>query len=458
MRPSPRLLLLLILCATSAWAAPAPQITPVLPPPPEDVATSEQYLATAKKEATEKDWQDALRDIDIGITLNQKNSDAYQLRANFYVQQQLWDRAEEDYTTAIKLHPTPTLSYDLAEIMFMEHSYDKARLGFSHLIYDKEFGDISLYKMLLCDVLNRDNAAVSADETILDTTRADHPVYMFGHAVLDLFHNNREGGAYWLHQAEENYNPQVYELFMTSLKESRKTHLNKLTFTTKSGKTFNDQIAFVESDGIRTIEDNQWVTIPFSDLPDDKSVFPADVQGDIKIYQIPGPVPDALPHITEDAPTIKREYFSFTTKEKKTYNQVWGFADSDGVRILTQDGWIHVPIADLPQNLAVFPADMRAQLEDARSRPPAPKPDITSIIPNFEPQDTRATFDTKDGQHYDQVHIFAEDTELRVLTENGWITVPYSQLKGSLKGFPADMRPTISKNMASAPSNDHAKS
>jgi hypothetical protein len=211
---------------------------------------------------------------------------------------------------------------------------------------------------------------------------------------------------------------------------------NFVTFMTKDGKQYDQVRVAIQGSDLQVLTSDGWVTIPFDELPDDISKFPASVRERI----------GAKRQVSResDATTI---LVSFTTKNGKHYDQEQVSVEDDGVQVLTPDGWITVPFAQLPDDKSAFPADLQKKIEAERQLGQAADVDTKFF-----------TFTTKSGKEYDNVRVLVEDSGLQVMTEDGWVTVPFEQLPDDLSPFTSDMQKQIATKQKVPPAKDSATS
>jgi tetratricopeptide (TPR) repeat protein len=520
-------------------------------------AAEETASQSATKVLATGDWGLALAQIDAAIANSPSSPTLYEQRGGIYVQEKLWPRAVADYATALKLAPgNSVLKYDIGEVFFMQRSYENAILRFQSLKDDPNFGDLALYKIFLCDLFCGRADRASAD---MYGMSSDSPSYFFSHAVWGLFHGNNQEASQWLYKASSEFGPDRYQVYMASLVEAKLISPTMMSFTTRDGTVYDKVMGFVEGDGLRvdTSQGNNWVTLPFDQLPQDLSVFPTTISQAIKSQEMaafpPGlqtasfvtkngqrydkvPVSmgdsgllvktpggeitlpfDQLPtELSCFGPGLRAEIaskiscstvdgggrrLSFVTCKGVHYTQVQISIDDDGLRVLTPDGWVFVAYSDLPPELPGFPAGTRdiiktrieaggggsavwsevsftttdgksyqsvqaalqggglavksagkllviplSKLPQDLSGFPLGLKDMVDMSRSAKQQtidDSRVSFTTRKGQHYDQVHVMVEDAAIRVLTSDGWVTVPLAQLPAGLVGFPAGLRDRI---------------
>jgi Tfp pilus assembly protein PilF len=125
---------------------------------------------------------------------------------------------------------------------------------------------------------------------------------------------------------------------------------------------------------------------------------------------------------------------SFSTRDGTNYSGVNVFLESGGLRVSTSQGWITIPLNQLPDDLATFPEDLREQIDRRRAVQGAAVPPITFV-----------SFTTQSGQTYTNVRWALDDSGLSVLTEDGWTSVPFKDLPADLSTFPADLQQQITE-------------
>jgi hypothetical protein len=381
--------------------------------PPDLLSSSSQFLADGNYEM-------AIRDASLAIHLDPHNAAAYEMRGSIYIEEKLWDRAERDYAMAEKASPDIVYKYKLAEIKFLQQSYDDARPRFLALESDPRLGDLCVYKVFLCDLLDDREAAADKDLQALDQV-TKNPSYYYCNGAWNLYHSRRAEAGKFFAAAGQLYDSSTQNLYVSSLVEAQRLHLTVATFVAKDGKTYDHASMFLESDGLRVSTPQGWVTLPVDQLPDDLSALPADLRE--QIDQRRAVLPESNPPLA---------LLSFTTKDGKSFEQVrWTLADT-GLSILTTDGWLTVPFGQLPSDLSSFPSDLQRAIEQKR--------EISTRVPVST---ALVTFTTKRGKKYDEVRTSLRDDGLSVLTTNGWITVPYGDLPDDLSSFPPEWRSQI---------------
>ncbi len=414
----------------AATATPPVTVTgspnPTPPPLPGDApAPPTTYDAAQMKAASavfaKGQWELALKYVDSAIRYNPKNPDAYDLRASFYVSRKLWSRAIADYLAAQKIAPTSRTTYDIGEVYFMSRDYENARLKFSPLKSDPKFADLAAYKIFMCDLMGRHDQEASTDLSLIDAN-ADTPAHFFGHAVWELYHGNRHDGSSWLHKASDEFGPQLFEFYMLSLSEAALVTPANMTFVTKDGTSYKGVRGFVEESGLRITDNRKWETIPFANLPTDLTVFPIDVQQDIQENQI------------ANTGSFKPEHVTFTTKDGRSFIDAQITDEDDGLFVETGHGTTVIAYDQVPLQMPGFPPDLKARI-NARL---LAKEQGHSIW-------TQVSLTTRDGQRYDQVRAMVNDSGLNLITSDGWVTVPFSDLPKDLTELPAPMRDQIAQ-------------
>jgi len=324
---------------------------------------------------------DALVSVDSALQLDPHNASLFELRGSIYIQKKLWDRAKDDYRSALQIDPTTSsFKYKLAEIDFLQKAFAAAKPGFLALESDPALGELAKYKVFLCDLFDYEEAAARRELDSLNAAPEKKQAYYFSNAVWDLYHKNRQGANTWIVSASHLYSPSEMTLFLSSLKEVDRLNAPIVTFTTAQGTTYKSVKVFVESNGLRISSPTGWITVPFAQLPSDLSDFPADLRKEIETKENPAP-----------AAKIDEESLSFITKTGKKYAQVKWSIEDEGLRVLTSDGWMTVPFAQLPEDLSKFPTDLQTQIaakekealakaDAAAHAPPESIPDSTTNV------------------------------------------------------------------------------
>jgi len=406
---------------------------PASSPSAQDMETVRTLLDKSSDDVDHDQLDAALQEVDAALQIDPQSSAAYEQRGSIYMQKKLWDLAEKDYTNASKIAPTEVaFKYKLAEIKFLQKSFEVARVRFAALQNDPSLGDISTYKVFLCDLLTGHEDVAGQDLARINNAERK-PSYYFCNAVWNLFHQKpREANAFF-NSAANIYSDQVNTLYFSSLNELKSIQAPEATFVTKDGTSYLQVKVFVEDEGLRVSSSAKgWVTIPFAQLPDDLSAFPFDVRAQIMTKR-------------QVAPQAKTGtgLLSFTTKKGQRYDQVQWSMDETGLLLLTPQGRTTVPLDQLPEDLSGFPVELRTRLEAIRDSQTA----TTALASTL-------TFTTKNGKSYDRVKWGMDQTGLQVLTSEGWVSVPLAQLPDDLSAFPAALRAQIQAKRKAALSNE----
>jgi hypothetical protein len=128
-----------------------------------------------------------------------------------------------------------------------------------------------------------------------------------------------------------------------------------VSFITRHGKKYDQVKASIAGYGLRILTSDGWIAVPFSELPDDLSPFPADWRPQILAKRQSAS--------DEDDPSGMK-LVSFTTKKGKPYDQVRAAIGESGLHLLTSQGWIAVPFDQLPNDLSPFPTEWREKIAD----------------------------------------------------------------------------------------------
>ena len=463
--------------ATNSASAPGPQTVNSL------ISDSSQAMASG-------DFELAIRDATLAIQLDPKNAAGYEMRGSIYIEQKLWDRAERDYIAAQKNSPDVVYQYKLAQIKFLQKSYMDALPSFVALEGDPHLGDLALYEAFLCDLLSDHQEATLRQLALLDLAPKT-PAYYFCHAAWCLYHNQRAEAGKYFGAAGGVYDSATTDRYVARLLETERFRVSQATFDAKDGRHFEHASVFLEGAGLRVSAGKSWITLPLDQVPDDLTPFPEEVREQIahkravhptversmslvsftsrpgKIYSqvrwsveqdglsvlspdgwttvpfaqlpedqssFPADLQLALAEQRKIAPVTAEPdpFLTFTTRHGKLYDHLRTTMGRNGVSVLTTDGRVLVPFADLPADISAFPADWQTQIRDG-----------AALDAHDTTGPTVITFTTRKGRHYDQVRAAIEKNGLRVMTSDGLIAVPFDQLPEDLSVFPQDWRQTI---------------
>jgi Tfp pilus assembly protein PilF len=159
----------------------------------------------------------ALEKLDAYIRLKPQDPDAYGLRGQIHVQKKQWDLAEDDFRSALLAHGNEAkLKFDLAELEFVQDKYAAARADFALLTQDPQFGDLSAYKVYLCDLYggSEDVAARELSAFNQDDSRAS---YYFANAAACLFYHKSDEARGWLTSADNIFSDAKFHLYADSV-------------------------------------------------------------------------------------------------------------------------------------------------------------------------------------------------------------------------------------------------
>jgi Tfp pilus assembly protein PilF len=407
-------------------------------------------------EMTAGKTEEAMTDIDAAIAVQPKSADLHLFRAMLYARRKLWQRAEDDYALALKIDPnSPLIQYNMADLKFMQRAYDDARPEFAKLEGDPGLGDLATYQTYLCDLLSGDKVRAQQELDAFNRVRAK-PSYFFANAAWELTGGHQSEAAKWFDAASHAYDAKTDDPYFTSLLEADQLDAPKVNFSTVDGTNYTEVPCFCEDAGLRVYAGRGWITIPYENLSDDLSGFPVDMQRTIvakkqsvamsvsdmrqvsfttrdgRLFDhvnalIEGPslrvqgvvgwesipfsqLPADLSAFPEDwqkeilardqtllAPAHNTVLISFTTLSGKKYDQVRVFTGRTGLSVVTADGWETIPFAQLPQDLSVFPPDLRQEIVEwekaqaeitpvtAKGETPPPEPTKTPPAWNTAP-------------------------------------------------------------------------
>lgn len=199
-------------------AAPATNSQPVIAtptPPQEDPAI--QLLREAFDLLSQKKSDAALEKANAAIQAAPRNPETYLMRGNVYVEKGLWDQAAKDYQTVLDIDGKNALAkFNLAEIDFKQKKYDQARAGFAALGQDSDIGDISTYKVFLCDLFGAHEDAAAKELDAFNQVGANASYY-FANGAWSLYHHQTEEARGWLTSAARIYDPPKFKLYASTL-------------------------------------------------------------------------------------------------------------------------------------------------------------------------------------------------------------------------------------------------
>jgi len=165
----------------------------------------------------QKQLDEAMDKVNAVIQIAPQNPNAYAIRGGIYAERKQWGDAEKDYQTAHQLDDKNVqMTFDLAELSFMQKKYDAARPGFLALQKDSDVGDLSAYKAFLCDLFGA-HEDVAAKELDAFNQAGSNASYYFSNAAWDLYHQKTEDARGWLMSAANIYAPDKFKLYAASL-------------------------------------------------------------------------------------------------------------------------------------------------------------------------------------------------------------------------------------------------
>jgi hypothetical protein len=424
---------LLLPCTFSAVLLLAPQLhadNAAVPP-----ATTDTTTAPNAKPATAADWaarahdaydkqhlDEAIKDASYALDLDPKNLSALELRGTAYGQQKLWDFAERDYLAAKKISPDPAYDYALGEIHYLQRDYSGARPHFASRAHDERLGDLCSYMVFLCDTLGGHENLGAAD--LAAFRQADNkPSYYYAHIAWDLIYGNREEVNTYYAIAMKRYGESVKRLYFDNLLKAQRFQMQTASFTTRDGHSYQHIPVTLEVDGLRFKTDpTHWTTLSVLQIGDDLSGFPDDLREEITRR--------IVVEKEKIAPTTKT--VSFTTKAGKTFHDVRYYIEDAGLAVLTPEGWSHIPFNQLPDEPGALPQSLREALETRRQS-------VASSLPGS----VVASFSTRSGKVFTDERCSLGDNGVTVVTDQGWVIVPFSDLPADLSPFPSSWQTRI---------------
>ena len=141
----------------------------------------------------------------------------YFVRGNVYAKKQQWENAEKDYRAALQINDhESSIKYNLADIEFLQKKYGAARPGFVGLKQDLALGDISAYKVFLCDLYGGhvDVAVRELEDFNQENSSAS---YYFANAAWSLYQQKTGDAQNWLASAQKIFAPAKFSRYASSL-------------------------------------------------------------------------------------------------------------------------------------------------------------------------------------------------------------------------------------------------
>lgn len=170
--------------------------------------------AEAKKQ---KMLDDALAKVNVRLLGHPRDFIAYGDRGNIYAAKQQWKEAEDDYRTALMINPKlAKASFNLAEMDFRQKNYDDARPAFLALVKDRNLGDLSAFKVFLCDLLGG-HATDANRELDVFNQAGTNASYYFANAAWFIFHGKPDQARDFLQSANHIYEPYKVALYTSTL-------------------------------------------------------------------------------------------------------------------------------------------------------------------------------------------------------------------------------------------------
>jgi tetratricopeptide (TPR) repeat protein len=177
-------------------------------------------VAASMKAATqfyqEKNYAPALDQVNAVLEMSPENAEGYFLRGNIYAKKKSWAEAESDFQSALRLKGNSVgVSFNLAEIQFLQKRYDTARCGFLAL-EQTDMGDLSTYKVFLCDLLSGRKAEAARELAAFNAVGSDASYY-FANIAWSLVHQQTSDARDWLDSAARVYPQAKFALYSSSL-------------------------------------------------------------------------------------------------------------------------------------------------------------------------------------------------------------------------------------------------
>jgi tetratricopeptide (TPR) repeat protein len=160
---------------------------------------------------------EAMNKANAAFEVDPKSWAVYFVRGNIYAEKEQWDQAEKEYQTAIQYDAqNSSIKYNLADIYFMQKKYGAARPGFIALEQDIGLGDLSAYKVFLCDLYGGHVDAASGELETFNQSDANASYY-FANAAWCLYQQKTEDAQNWLASATKIFAPTKFKRYASSL-------------------------------------------------------------------------------------------------------------------------------------------------------------------------------------------------------------------------------------------------
>jgi tetratricopeptide (TPR) repeat protein len=205
---------------SSVTLGPAPSSlsgnSPSIAPP-----TNEAQIAALQQQAldlcNQKKFDEALQPLNQILRDNPKNIQALTLRGFAHAQKKAWALAQADFQSILQIDSNQYLArFNLSELQFQQKFYDQARPGFDALRGNPDLGDLSAYKVFLCDLYAGHKAAAQSELDVFNNVGGD-PSYYFANAAWELYYHRPESARPWLASALRIYYPAKVQNYASSL-------------------------------------------------------------------------------------------------------------------------------------------------------------------------------------------------------------------------------------------------
>jgi len=140
-------------------------------------------------------------------------------RGAIYAERKSFDLAEKDFQAALNINPKlAKATFDLAEMEFQQKRYDSARTGFASLTNDPNLGELSTYKVFLCDLYGGHAEQAQKDLDAINHGGSDATYYYANIASLLYQHRPKEARD-WLKSATYIFAEPKAALYTSSLND-----------------------------------------------------------------------------------------------------------------------------------------------------------------------------------------------------------------------------------------------
>ena len=146
----------------------------------------------------------------------------HNLKGAVFTKMRVFDKARASFVRAGQLNPGSFHpKFNLAEIDFVEHHWDKAQSGFEALLTgnaDESTKKLMQFKIVIC-LLQQDKIAEAEKIVKGFSYLDDDPVFYMGHAAIEFQKKNKDEAQSYIDSANRIYTGQILTIYMDSFIE-----------------------------------------------------------------------------------------------------------------------------------------------------------------------------------------------------------------------------------------------